>query len=205
MKQFCNRPGQCLVLALILTFALIGTAGATENSKIVRSDASESQLALINELWGKDITVLEYMKIVHPEHLAGVPEPVLQTLADQKMNWWEIKPEPGGSTPADKASVSVSAIGYKLDYRTIRFGGSCAAFGLSNPPSYIYVEAFLINSGTGQTVDSTAASAQNQWSVTALKDKLNPASGNYYVHAWGYIPSPNYAEGSADTNVFGFP
>jgi len=205
------RMGPVFMLVLVLVSALIGIASAEVEKGVVRSDATEAQLNLINELQGKDITVLEYMERVHPEHLVGIPDSYKKNMAGQKMTWWAMEPAPDNDTnddqPAlDRATVSVSATGYKFDWRTIRFGGTCTASGLENPPWYIYVEAFLINRDSGQTVDSTSASSQQGvWSVTASKDKLYPANGQYYVHAWGYIPTPYYAEDLDDTSVFSFP
>ncbi len=128
-------------------------------------------------------------------------------MAGQKMTWWGKEPTPKNEQPApDRATVTVSANGCKSDWRTIRFGGNCTASGLENPPWYIYVEAFLIDRDSGQTVDSTSASSQQGvWSVPASKDKLYPANGQYCVHAWGYIPTPYYAEDYDDTPVFSFP
>jgi len=210
MEHLWNKKtGSVFMLVLLLATALIGVASADEEKGIVRSDATEAQLNLINELHGKDITVLEYMEKVHPEHLVGIPDSYRENMAGQKMTWWRTEPTSATNNeqPAlDRATVSVSATGYKFDWRTIRFGGTCTASGLEGPPWYIYVEAFLINRGTGQTVDSTSASSQQGvWSVTASKDKLYPADGQYYVHAWGYIPTPYYAEDYDDTSVFSFP
>ncbi|OPY37953.1 MAG: hypothetical protein A4E35_01008 [Methanoregula sp. PtaU1.Bin051] len=204
------RTGMVVLITLLLAAALVASVSAAEERGVVRSDASEEQLKLINELYGKDITVLEYMEKVHPEHLAGIPDSIKKDMAGQKMNWWGKEPAPGQEragreVQTDRATVSVSATGYTADWRTIHFSGTCTAYGLSSPPWYIYVEAFLINRDTGQTADSTSASGQNIWSVTASKDKYYPANGRYYVHAWGYIPTPYYAEDFDETGVFSFP
>lgn len=209
MKLYGIKMGSVFMLVLLFASALIGVASAEDEKGVVRSDATTEQLSLINELYGKDITVLEYMEKVHPEHLVGIPDSYKKNMTGQKMTWWSTEPMSvtNDEQPAlDRATVSVSATGYKFDWRTIRFGGTCTASGLEGPPWYIYVEAFLINRGTGQTVDSTSASSQQGvWSVTASKDKLYPANGQYYVHAWGYIPTPYYAEDYDDTSVFSFP
>lgn len=209
MEQYRLRMGPVFMLVLVLVSALIGIASADDEKGVVRSDATAEQLSLINELHGKDITVLEYMEKVHPEHLVGIPDSYKENMAGHKMTWWAKEPTAvtKDKQPAlDRATVSVRATGYKYDWRTIRFGGTCTASGLENPPWNIYVEAFLINWDTGQTVDSTSASSQQGvWFITASKDKLNPANGQYYVHAWGYIPTPYYAEDYDDTSVFSFP
>ena len=209
MKLYGIKTGSVFMLILLFASALIGVASAEDEKGVVRSDATTEQLSLINELYGKDITVLDYMENVHPEHLVGIPDSYKKNMAGQKMTWWAMEPKSvtNDEQPAlDRATVSVSATVYKFDWRTIRFGGTCTASGLEGPPWYIYVEAFLINRGTGQTVDSTSASSQQGvWSVTASKDKLYPANGQYYVHAWGYIPTPYYAEDYDDTSVFSFP
>jgi hypothetical protein len=209
MKLYGIKTGSVFMLVLLFASALIGVTSAEDEKGVVRSDATAEQLSLINDLYGKDITVLEYMEKVHPEHLVGIPDSYKENMASQKMTWWSTEPisDINDEQPAlDRATVSVSATGYKLDWRTIRFGGTCTASGLGEPPWYIYVEAFLINRDTGQTVDSTSASSQQGvWSVTASKDKLYPANGQYYVHAWGYIPTPYYAEDYDDTSVFSFP
>ena len=211
MKLHEIKTESIFLLVLLFASALIGVASAADEKGVVRSDATEEQLDLINELHGKDITVLEYMERVHPEHLIGIPDSYKENMASHKMTWWSTEPAPDNDTnddqPAlDRATVSVSATGYKFDWRTIRFGGTCTASGLENPPWDICVEAFLINRDSGQTVDSTSASSQQGvWLITASKDKLNPANGQYYVHAWGYIPTPYYAEDFDDTSVFSFP
>jgi len=210
MKVYGIKTGSFFMLILLFASALISVASAEDEKGVIRSDATAEQLSLINDLYGKDITVLEYMEKVHPEHLVGIPDSYKENMAAHKMTWWAMEPGQNNDTnddqlAPDRATVSVSATGYKFDWRTIRFGGTCTASGLEEPPWYIYVEAFLINRGTGQTVDSTSASLhQGVWSVTASKDKLYPANGQYYVHAWGYIPTPYYAEDYDDTSVFSF-
>jgi hypothetical protein len=205
MKQFAIKMGQVFILTIFLASACTGIASASEERGLIRSDASEAQLELINELHGQDITVLEYMEKVHPEHLVGVSDLMKENMASQRMNWWGKEPLTDEKSKADRATVSVTATGYTADWRTIHFGGSCAASGLQNPPWYIYAEAFLIDRDTGKNADSTAASSRNVWSVSAPKDKLYPDNGQYYVHAWGYIPTPYYAEDYDDTGVFNFP
>lgn len=211
MQTHGLKTGRIVLITLLLAALVVAAVSAADEKGVVRSDASKEQLNLINELYGKNITVLDYMEQVHPEHLVGVPDSVKKIMAQQKMNWWGKEPaqdqQPVNeiARPATPA-VSVTATGYKADWRTIHFGGTTTASGLGTPPWYIYNEAFLINHDTGQTVDSTSASSQNGvWSITSSKDTLYPANGNYYVHSWGYIPSPYYAEGSKDTTIFSFP
>ncbi|MFA6361953.1 hypothetical protein [Methanoregula sp.] len=205
------KTGRIVLITLLLAALFVAAVSAADEKGVVRSDASKEQLNLINELYGKNITVLDYMEQVHPEHLVGVPDSVKKNMAQQKMNWWGKEPALNQITTestsrTERATVSVTAIGYKFDSRTIRFGGTTTASGLETQPWYIYNEAFLINHDTGQTVDSTSASSQDGvWSIPSSKDTLYPANGNYYVHSWGYIPSPYYAEDSDDTSVFSFP
>jgi hypothetical protein len=211
-KQFMNahkyRTGMVVLITLLLAASLIAAVSAIEEKGVVKNDASKAQLELINELYGKDITVLEYMEKVHPEHLVGVSDSIKKDMANQKMKWWgKEKSSPGQKSLSAirGAAVSVTATGYKADWRTIHLGGTCTASGMDTPPGYIYVEAFLINVDTGVTADSTSqSSTAGVWSVTASKDKLYPDSGyQYKVQSWGYIPHP-YREDSAETTVFNF-
>jgi len=204
-----SKLGAVILVALLLACALVVTVSAAEEKNVVRTVADEAQLKTINELYGKDITVLDYMEKVHPEHLAGVKDSIKENMARQTMMWWGKEPSVT-DVSADRmvrtlrATVMVTASGYKVDYRTIRYSGTCRS-SISNP-SYIYVDAALINSQTGQTVASTSVSSSAGLSqVSAQQDKLYPANGQYYTHAWGYTASPNYAEDEDTTAVFIFP
>jgi len=209
MKQ--SRAGAVILLALLFACALVATVSAVEEKGVVRTVASEAQLKMINELYGKNITVLDYMEKVHPEHLVGVKDSIKKNMAKQTMNWWGKEPAPTKGTAdralrTERATVQVTATGGKYDWRTILYSGTCTA-SISNP-WYIYVEAFLINRDTGQTADSISESSQSGTSNTIStgdRDKLYPANGQYYVHAWGYIPNPYYAEDTDETTVFSFP
>lgn len=199
-----------VIVTLVLACALIATVSAADENGVVRSDATETQLKLINELWGKDITVLEYMETVHPEHLVGVSDSIKKSLDGQKMKWWGNEPASAGEiadgvVEKDRATVTVTAIGYTVDWRTIYLSGTTYSNDIAQP-WYIYADASLINRDTGQTIASTSASSQaGIRQITAWQNKLYPANGQYYVHAWGYIPTPYYAEDADDTAVFNFP
>jgi hypothetical protein len=158
---------------------------------------------------GKNITLLEYMKTVHPEHLVGVSDSIKNEMANQKMIWDDASDSSQinqNTVMGILASVAVSAEGYTADSRTIHFSGTCTAGGIGSAPGYIYAEAFLINRNTGERVGSTSKSGAGIWTVTASKDKLYPANGQYYVHAKGYYILPQSApEQTADSSSFSFP
>jgi len=205
MNAYGFKTGTVFLITLLLAVSLVVTVSAVEEKGVVRTDASKVQLELINELHGKDITVLEYMEKVHPEHIVGISESAKKNMAAQKMKWWGKELSPGEKSILTP-TVSVIATGYTADWRTIHFEGTCTASGMANPPSYIYVEAFLIDTETGNSVDSTSASSRDGvWSITAPKNKLYPDNGEYKVYAWGYIPYPYYADDDDETNEFDFP
>jgi len=107
MEQYRMRMGLVFMLVLVLVSALIGIASAEDERGVVRSDATEAQLKLINELHGKDITVLEYMERVHPEHLVGIPDSYKENMAGHTMTWWVVEPAPDNDTNDDMLLVTI--------------------------------------------------------------------------------------------------
>jgi hypothetical protein len=131
-----------------------------------------------------------------------MPESVKIDIYKQKMNW--------GSSNSRTALSDRSANKLLSNFIDVTAASSKSPNGIyyhgramtSSPVSYLYVEAYLKNDAQ-QVVSSTS------WHVAgsdamAYNNVYYPSSDLYYVHAWGYAPSP-YMEDSMDTDYFIFP
>ena len=52
-----------------------------------QSELNESQLALLNEIWGADITMGEYYELIYPEFLAEMPPELKEEIYNKTMEW----------------------------------------------------------------------------------------------------------------------
>jgi hypothetical protein len=192
--KMTNEINRQLVLLIAISILCIGilpvvsAADASDNSPTV-SHATPEQIELINNLWGSDITIGEYMEKVHPEHLVDVPDDVKNKMFQRKMNWPDGKDEDKITELSRLTSLTVTGYITKVSSTRIDFGGISQLS--SGTASYIYVEAFLVNAADSR-VDSTAASAQGASSVdTGYKMYFWPADGSYHVHTYGYTITPS--------------
>jgi hypothetical protein len=164
--------------------------------------ASPQQVGRINELWGQDISVGEYFENVYPDELKAMPEPVKNDMYKQKMSW--------GRSDRRTVSSGISTDKLLSNFIDVTATFSKSSTGIyyhgraitSSPVSYLYVEAYLKNDAQ-QVVSSTSWHVAGS-DVLAYNNVYYPASDSYYVHAWGYAPSP-YMEDSMDTGYFNFP
>lgn len=176
--------------ALFAALLVVGTifvpavsAQSHESMEVITTD--EATLSLIDELWGTDITIGEYLEKVHPEFLTGMSDDEKANVYQKKMPW-SVTVLQNTNTQA-ASSVVVHAMISK-NYPFINFGGNIQFYG-DETPSYIYVEAFLRNSAD-RTVGSTSKSGNNVRYVEATNMIAYPEDDNYRVYAWGYaLPS----------------
>ncbi|MDD1702877.1 MAG: hypothetical protein LUQ31_07875 [Methanoregula sp.] len=178
---------------------MVSAAQTTDDSVLV-SNATADQVEKINELWGSDITIGEYMEQVHPEHLAGIPDDVKNEMYQRKMDW-----------PDEESHNSISALPNQVNsiLATLTVTGSSTAYSnrvefrssatCSQAASYIYVESFLKNAAD-TTVGSSSASSHDYISTISCSNMVSwPPAGYYHVHSWGYTITPS-SEGSHHDN-----
>lgn len=186
-----NLPkiGVVLLAFLIAGMAMVPMVSAAE--KIGQVTATQDQLVLINQLWGTNITVGEYMEKVYPEHLANIPNDVKQDMYARQIVWSDGK----NTDPITSKSLIPNAIGDlvvagamdfysgRIQYRSVAFlnGGMDA--------SYVYVTSNLKKGGT--IVASTYNYAYNANGVEAIGNLYNPTSGYYSVYSYGYSIGPD--------------
>ncbi|WP_214041036.1 hypothetical protein [Methanoculleus sp.] len=194
--KFLSGIGALFAALLIVgaIFVPAVSAQSRESMEVVTTD--EATLSLIDELWGTDITIGEYLEKVHPEYLADMSDDEKANVYQRKMPWSAADLQSTNSRAA--SSVVVHAMISKNN-PFINFGGSTQFYG-DEVPGYIYVEAFLRN-GADQTVGSTARSARNATYVEATNMVAYPETDDYRVYAWGYAipvdehePSPEDQE-----------
>ncbi|NMB79977.1 MAG: hypothetical protein GYA23_12890 [Methanomicrobiales archaeon] len=183
-----------LVLLLFVSILCLGTlpvvsAADTLGQSTRTSIADEDQVALINQLWGTDITIGEYMEKVHPEHLADVPDKVKKDMYSRKMIWPDEKTQELQSSETLSSRAALSVIGDLSVYSNrVRFWSTATLS--SGTASYIYVESFLKDSGDS-TVGSTSGSNRGTNSVACSNNVMWPPAGYYHVHSWGYTITPS--------------
>lgn len=195
-----------LILISILCISALPVVSAAETGSHgpIVSHATPEQIKLINELWGSDISIGEYMQKVHPEHLVDVPDAAKKDMFQRKMIWPDGKVNRIASL--SKLTTSLTVTGYisKISSNRIDFGGKSQLSPPSATAGYIYVEAFLKNSA-GTTVDSTSASDRGVNSVdTGYKMYFWPANGVYHVESYGYTTTPRL-EGTASSGTVTIP
>ena len=205
MKQEFLKHGIMFLIICLICIATIPlvSAGSTNNDKVLVTRATPDQVKMINDLWGSDITIGEYMEKVHPEHLVGVPDDVKKEMYQRKMNWPETENKNAISSISNQvksmlAILTVTGSAAPLSNR-VSFTSTATC---SQPASYIYVDSFLKNSADS-SVGSCAASSQNGInSVTCSSTVISPAAGNYHVHSWGYTISPTSESSDHSPSVY---
>lgn len=191
MKTGLNRQLVVLIAISILCIGALPVVSAAEagTSAPLISHATPEQIKLINELWGSDITIGEYMEKVHPEHLVGVSDDVKKEMNQRKMIWPDETGENKIAELSKLVSLSVTGDITKVSSTRIDYKGRSALS--AGTASYIYVEAFLVNAADSQ-VDSTSASARQAGSAdTGYKMYFWPVDGSYHVHVFGYSLNPD--------------
>jgi hypothetical protein len=89
MKTDISRLVMMLVCLSLICIAGIPIVSATSSSdnNVRLVQATPEQVEKINELWGSDITIGDYMEQVHPEQLVGVSDEVIKEMHQRKMHW----------------------------------------------------------------------------------------------------------------------
>ena len=206
VKGLYRQLALLIVISILCIGALPAVSAADANGGSVRtSSASPEQIVLINKLWGSDITIGEYMEKVHPEHLVGVSDEVKKDLYEHKMIWPDGNNQDRFSELSRTITMHVSGWITKVSNTRIRYGGTSTVTGMSDPPGYIYIEAFLMKDEAAQ-VDSTSASSIDGVYTISTQDKLYmwPEAGDYDVHTFGYISHP-YREASGESDSITIP
>jgi hypothetical protein len=203
MKSEFSRNTALLVCLCLICIAIVPvvSAAGTAAEKVHVVSATQDQVKKINELWGSDITIGEYMEKVHPEQLVGVSDDVKNEMYKRKMHWPDGKGETTNSVSADGIQSALATLGVtgSLTIYTnhIQFTSTATC---SQAASYIYVESFLENSA-GSTVGSTSASSHDGLTtVTCSNGVYWPAAGDYHVYSYGYTITPA-TEGSATSGA----
>lgn len=189
----------CLSVICIGCVSLVSAQDKSEN-KVIVTHSSPEQVKMINELWGSDITIGEYMEKVHPEQLVGVSDEIKKEMHQRKMNWPEEKNDAPSSEIRDpmralRTTLTVSG-DLTIYWNRIYYTSTATC---SSPASYIYVEAFL-NNAADSTVGSTSSSSRDLLdTITCTNTVAWPATGYYHVHSYGYTIAPD-SEGSAHSS-----
>lgn len=175
-----------LIVALLVVgafFVPMASAQPQEPMEVATTD--EATLNLIDELWGTDITIGEYLEKVDPEALTDMPDEVKKDVYQRKMPWSADDQE---STNALSSSSLVVHALLSKSVPMLNFGVRAQVYGAV--PSYLYVAAYLRNSAD-QTVGTTAHSVFNASYDEATNMVYNPDPDDYGVYAWSYSVSPD--------------
>jgi hypothetical protein len=180
----------CLSLICIAGIPIVSAADSSGNNvRIVQ--ATPDQVAKINELWGSDITIGDYMEKVHPEQLVGVSDSVIKEMHQRKMHWPGEDKAVSEPEQPDSILATLTVDGdLSIYWNYVHFGSYASC---TQSASYIYVESFLKNSADG-TVGSSSGSTSGAY-VECANNVAWPPTGYYHVHSWGYTITPS-TEGS---------
>ena len=180
----------CLSLICIAGIPIVSAADSSGNN-IRISQATPDQVAKINELWGSDITIGEYMEKVHPEQLVGVSDTVIKEMHQRKMHWPGEDKAISEPEQPDSILATLTVDGdLSIYWNYVHFGSYASC---TQSASYIYVETFLKNS-SDDTVGSSSGSTSGAY-VECANNVAWPPTGYYHVHSWGYTITPS-TEGS---------
>lgn len=206
MKEKMGVGLGCTVLLLLALVCIPASAG----EQIVTSDAATC--ALIDELWGQNISVGEYFEQAHPEVLAEMPDDVRSEIYEQKMTWPETTVADENSLVGRLTSLRDSFLDctahMSMEYYQnnpnhplgISFGGTTQT---SETVPYLYLEVFLRNDDD-QTEGSTAHSVNNAAHDSAENLVTYPPNDRYYTYVWSYCTGP-YHEDWDSTNTRSYP
>jgi hypothetical protein len=180
----------CLSIICIASIPAVSAADTTD-SKIRVVQATPDQVAKINQLWGSEITIGDYMEQVHPEQLVGVSDEVIKEMHQRKMHWPDEEKIAAEQVQPDSILATLTVDGDLTIYSNrVNFGSYASC---SQSASYIYVESFLKNTADS-TVGSTSGSTSGSY-VSCSNNVMWPSAGYYHVHSWGYTITPS-TEGS---------
>lgn len=183
--KFLSGIGALFAALLIVGAIFVSAVSAQSHESMEVITTDEATLSLIDELWGTDITIGEYLEKVHPEFLTDMSDDEKADVYQRKMTWSATDLQNTNTRAA--SSVVVHAMISK-NSPFINFGGNAQFYG-DEVPTYLYVEAFLRNSAD-QTVRTAAYSVRGASYVEATNMVAYPEADDYRVSAWGYaLPS----------------
>jgi len=191
-------------MALLLLAMICVPVSASEQA--VTSDAATC--ALIDELWGQDISIGEYFEQVHPEFLVDMPDDVRSKIYQQKMNWPETAAADENnlverfrtlSDPFISCTAYMSMEYYQNNPYAIRFGGTTRT---SEVVPYLYIEVYLKRVDTDETVSNTAHSVRNAAYDDAENLRPYPPPGvEYCTYVTSYCLDQYSNEHNAEHNT----
>jgi|GEM_PF-2396593 len=194
-----------ILLALLLVgMAMVPMVSAEDGKTIVDGNivyvatASPAQLEKINELWGKDITIGEYLTQVHPSLLEDMPADVKKTIFEKKWRWStaEEMTVPPKSTDSSNTDVDCSVFLISAG-SVVRYGGG--ALYNNNPAPTMLQSSTYVRNSADQLVSSTGAVGYNVKRVYADNQFVPPVHGTYHAQTFGQSTSPD-VYGFSDVN-----
>jgi len=79
-----------IILVLVLLYLptyIQAYSGYFPERTSTESELNESQLYLLNEIWGTNITMGEYYELIYPEFLDGMPQELRSWMFNKTMEW----------------------------------------------------------------------------------------------------------------------
>jgi hypothetical protein len=200
-----RKIGVVMLALLLAAMVIVPMVSAEKNmaGKIIQTTASPEQVAKINELWGKDITVGEYFTQVSPELLVDMPADIKAQLFKKKWVWPTTQVSGTATQPNSPLTVPITGMG-SLNKRStlIHFAGMATITG--NTPRYMAFTTYLVNSA-----DLVKASTSNSgYSVTYLNSDnlwVPDASGSYHTHTTAFSLTPDYDAVPYDSTSMSWP
>lgn len=200
-----NMKLRVVLLALLLAaMAMVPCASAVDGKTIVDGNivyvatASPAQLEMINQLWGKDITIGEYLTEVHPSLLEEMPADVKKTIFEKKWRWptaEEMTAQPlsvkSSNTDVDCSVFLVSA------GSAVNYGGG--ALYNNNPAPAVLQSSTYVHNSAEQLVASTGAVGYNVKRVYIDNQFVPPVHGTYHAQTFGQSTNPD-VYGFSDIN-----
>ena len=183
-----------LLLVLLTAMAMIPCVSAATDmdGKIIRASATQEQVDKINELWGKDITVIEYYTQVHPEFLADMPGDLKEKLAKKKWLWPESPDNEVASRMGALLSVPITCQGQLHAHPAVIHFSGMARYTGDPAPYYMAFATYLVNSADLVTA-STAASGYSPAKYLNSKNMWQPpAPGSFHTHTTAFSITPDY-------------
>jgi hypothetical protein len=84
-----HNTGIILIGLLLAAMVIMPAVSAEKNmtGKTISATATQDQVDKINELWGTDLSVLEYYQQVHPQLLVDMPDDIREAIFLKRWNW----------------------------------------------------------------------------------------------------------------------
>lgn len=186
------KPGIILLALLLAAMAMVPIVSAATNldGRVIRATASQDQVDKINELWGKDITVIEYFEQVHPEFLVDMPDEIRKKLSKKKWAWPDPSDNEKKTGSSSLLAVPITCQGsFHFHPAVIHFSGKSEYSGTA--PWYMAFATYLKNAAD-QVKASTAASGYYVTYLNSDNMWQPDASGLYRTHTTAFSISPDH-------------